>query len=263
MSGAERRPHEAELHAFVDEQLPAARRREIEGWLERDPELAARVAAWREQNRAIRELWGAVDADVPDRLRLAARRGARRRRLRALAASFALFVAGLGFGWLLGHADNPVRRMVFDTPRVAEQGVAAYRVYVSEVRHPVEVPASEEAHLVAWLSKRLAYPLVVPDLRQAGYRLVGGRLLPDDRGEPAAQFMFEDVAGDRITLYVARSHAPRRTAFRYVEENGVAAFYRYDGEIGYALVGPAERDRLLALARLVYDQLEARTANES
>jgi anti-sigma factor RsiW len=42
-----------------------------------------------------------------------------------------------------------------------------------------------------------------------------------------------------------------------VEEGRVGAFYWYDGTVGYALVGPADRDRLLHLARIVYDQLDA------
>ncbi len=257
MSGADRRPHEAELHAFVDEQLPPERRAEIAALLAQDPELAARVEAWQRQNALIRELWGELDPEVPDRLRRVLRRRSRLVRLRTIAASLLLLLAGAGLGWVAARGSDPLSRLLAEPARVAEEGVRAYRVYVSEVRHPVEVPASEEEHLVAWLSKRLGYPVRVPDLAAAGYRLVGGRLLPDEAGEPAAQFMFEDAAGNRVTLYLARSRTPRRTAFRFVEEGGVGAFYWYDGTVGYALVGPADRDRLLALARFVYDQLDA------
>lgn len=65
----------------------------------------------------------------------------------------------------------------------------------------MEVAADQEAHLVAWLSKRLGTPLKVPRLDTLGFGLVGGRLLPGDQG-PVAQFMYQDGQGQRLTLYV-------------------------------------------------------------
>ncbi len=58
----------------------------------------------------------------------------------------------------------------------------AYKLYVVEVRHPVEVPGSERAHMTQWLSKRLGYELRIPDLQSIGLKLVGGRLLPGANG---------------------------------------------------------------------------------
>jgi anti-sigma factor RsiW len=49
----------------------------------------------------------------------------------------------------------------------------AHAAYVPEVRHPVEVAASEQQHLIAWLSKRLSRPLRAPSLDAAGYQLLG------------------------------------------------------------------------------------------
>ena len=77
----------------------------------------------------------------------------------------------------------------------------AHAVYTPEVRHPVEVHADQEAHLTAWLSKRLGAPLKPPALADAGYQLVGGRLLPGATGS-VAQFMYEDASHQRLTLYV-------------------------------------------------------------
>ena len=73
----------------------------------------------------------------------------------------------------------------------AQRADVAYAVYTPEQRHPVEVAASEEEHLISWLSKRLNRPLSVPSLQEYGYSLVGGRLLPGEAG-PAAQFMYEN-----------------------------------------------------------------------
>ena len=168
------------------------------------------------------------------------------------AAAVALFVLGGATGWGLhgwqAGSEASDRQFV-------RQAVGAHVVYVSEVRHPVEVKADEESHLVAWLSKRLGQPVRAPKLGEAGFQLVGGRLLPDG-GKPAAQFMYEDGGGRRVMLYIRSGRRGGDTAFRFVSEKGVAAFYWIDGPMGYVLTGKMPRGDLLRLARLVYDQLE-------
>jgi anti-sigma factor RsiW len=51
---------------------------------------------------------------------------------------------------------------------------------------------------------------------------MGGRLLPAEDG-PAAQFMYENGTGERLTLYF-RNGIGDETAFRYHEEVGIGAF---------------------------------------
>ena len=252
MSEKPGRIDEAMLHAFVDGRLDEERHRTVERFLADNPAEAARVEAWRRQNQGLLALVGEVGREpVPARLaprRLLAER--RRRRLPMAAALAGLLVGGaagwLGHGWVNAGASAD--------RRLADEAIAAHRMYTAEVRHAVEVRA-EEAHLVTWLSRRLGHDLRVPDLNTAGFALVGGRLLPSDAG-PAAQFMYEDASGRRLTLYVGQNAQPRSTAFRYQAEGPVSAFYWIDGPLGYVLIGEAERDRLLQLARLVYDQLE-------
>ena len=108
------------------------------------------------------------------------------------------FTLGGVAGWYV-HAYNTVQNAAGIA--FAREAVIAHVVYSPEVRHPVEVGADQEAHLVAWLSKRLGASLKVPQLQPIGYQLVGGRLLPGNQG-PVAQFMFQDGNGRRLTLYV-------------------------------------------------------------
>ena len=122
------------------------------------------------------------------------------------------------------------------------------------MRHAVEVAASEEAHLVAWLSKRLDAPLAAPDLTKDGYSLVGGRLLPTREGA-AAHLMYENTTGDRLTLYIRTNRSGDDSAFRFVQDGEVNAFYWLDGPLGYALLAEADRAKLLPLARAVYNKL--------
>jgi anti-sigma factor RsiW len=112
---------------------------------------------------------------------------------------------------------------------------------------------------VQWLSKRLHRQLKVPNLSAAGFELVGGRLLPGDQGA-RAQFMYQNAAGERITLYVgavegAGVKGMDETAFRYTSEAGIASFYWVDQGFGYALSGKLPRQGLLTLAEAVYKQL--------
>ena len=132
----------------------------------------------------------------------------------------------------------------------------AHLVYSPEVRHPVEVDAKEQDHLVKWLSKRLDMQLRVPVLTAEGFELLGGRLLPGIDG-PVAQFMYQDATGKRLTLYVTRPHkGDELTAFRFAQEGRVSVFYWIDRECGYALSGELDKPQLARVASSVYRQLE-------
>jgi anti-sigma factor RsiW len=244
---------EDELHAFVDGEIPADRRGAVEAWLTSHPEDAARVAHWQAQADAIRTRYGAVASEP-----VAARfdvdklaRDARSWRAVAAAAVIAAFLAGGVVGWMAhgASAAAPSRFDIFTT-----QALDAHRVYVVEVRHPVEVTGAERPHLVQWLSRRLDYELRIPDLEPSGLKLVGGRLLPGPFG-PAAFCMYEGPSGERFTIYYARTDSPQ-TAMRYRAGERFAALYWVDRGLGYVVSGPPERERLLAVAQAAYDQIE-------
>jgi anti-sigma factor RsiW len=171
--------------------------------------------------------------------------------LRYAAVAGWLMLGGVG-GWYL-H-DYSVAKSA-DTIAFAHRAAVAHIVYSPEVRHPVEVGADQEAHLVAWLSKRIGGSLKVPQLTPLGYQLVGGRLLPGNLG-PVAQFMFQDGSGQRLTLYVRNGGGEaKETAFRYAQERGISVFYWIDGRFGYALSGEIDKSELLRVAKVVYQQL--------
>ena len=242
---------EADLHAYVEGVLPAARAAEIEAYLADRPEEAARLAAYRAQIAAMRREFDPVLDEPPPR-RLEVPRLYWMRPILRYAAMVAWFALGGVIGWQLHAYVADQRAEASSWPRRA---AIAHVVYSPEVRHPVEVGADQEAHLVTWLSKRLGAPLKVPHLGELGYALVGGRLLPGDRG-PVAQFMYQDGKGQRLTLYVrVNADDSRETAFRFAQEHGVGVFYWLDGKLGYALSGELDRNELLRVATAVYRQL--------
>lgn len=260
MSDKQKEIRENELHAYVDHELPENRVPEVQSWLQDHPEASSRVHQWQMQNEAI---VGTYDDErferIPDRLNPRKLKQRHRPPLYAVAASILLMLASGLLGWFSHGYYQQERQSVFNIVRPA---ISAYQVYASEVKHPVEVGANEEKHLVKWLSKRLDYPLHMPKLDALGFRLIGGRLLAVSQG-PAAQFMFENPAGQRITLFAARNLASRETAFHFTRVDGVKAFYWLDEDIGYAIIGEVDRETLLRISHKVYDQLNEAPKSKS
>ena len=240
---------ENDLQAHVDGVLDEVRRSEVETYLAERPEEADRVRAYRAQDAALRTIFDPVLME-PVPAALAARPAALRWRPFAVAAS--ILFAGVAIGWFGRGSLAPLPQA---GSSLARSAAIAHAVYAPEVRHPVEVGADQEDHLVKWLSKRLGTELRVPKLAPLGYDLVGGRLLSGPQG-PVAQFMYQDAKGQRLTLYVSTQKGESRdTAFRFSQEDRISVFYWIDRNYGYALSGEMKRDTLLTLATAVYQQL--------
>lgn len=245
---------EAELHAYVDDRLVPEDRARIEAHLVTHPDDAARVAAWQQQADDLRAHFAPqLDAPVPAAMAaLFARQQRSAQAFRRLAAMLLIAVIGAAAGWWGRGALTPPPQ----SASLAAEAARAHLVYSREVLHPVEVPAAEEKHLLAWLSKRLGTSLRVPSLAAQGYTLIGGRLLPASTSDgTAAQFMYENRLGQRLTLYVRAGDEGDDTSFRFAGEGSAAAFYWRDGGFGYALTGESGREALLPVARAVYEQL--------
>jgi anti-sigma factor RsiW len=263
-----RRLNETELHAFVDGELTGEERAEVEALLAASPAEQALARELHDLNGALAARYaGRLAEPVPAAMlqtvahlaesdTAAAPSTRSRVRWMPLAASLLLAImAGIG-GYLLRGLEIDARR---PGAQFVATAISAHAVYLPEVRHPVEVGASEEAHLVQWLTKRIGADVRAPTLGGLGWKLVGGRLLPD-QGLPAAQFMYEDATGRRLTLYLRKESGLGDTSFRFYERDGFGAFYWIDHPLAYALSGRLGRDELMALANTVYAQLEALSA---
>jgi anti-sigma factor RsiW len=241
---------DTDLHAYADNQLDAGRRAELKACLDGEPEAAAKVQQIQSQNQALRQHFDDVlDEPLPDHLSSLLQEV---RWPRGIAAAIAWLGCGVLLGWF-AHLLLPVQPPV--QAGFARDALAAHVLFTAEQRHPVEVPAEQEAHLVAWLSKRLAAPIRAPDLQAQGFSLLGGRLLPGEQA-PLAQLMYQSAAAERLTLTVR--HAAQSTAdtgFKVLEQDGASVFYWIDRDYGYALSGTIGKARLLAVAQAVERQL--------
>jgi anti-sigma factor RsiW len=246
---------EDELHAYVDNELPAERRADVEAWLAAHPDEAERVRSWRAMAETLHVRYGAV-ADEPVPKRLEIERLVRRPRqwiYGAVAAALVGFIAGGGVGWMargVSASPSAFQNLTLDA-------LDAHRLYVVEVRHPVEVPGSERTHLQQWLTKRCGWNVRAPELDATGLKLVGGRLLPGPTG-PASFLMYESPSGERFTLYTSRAKTETAQMRYTAAENSGAMYWSEDG-VGYVLSGPTDKDRLNQVARLVYDQTEKKS----
>lgn len=247
---------EADLHAYADGLLAPDRRAAVEAHLADNPDAAAEVANWQAQNAALRDAFGATPAaDAEDQALIEALGRQRPRRFGrlAVAAGFALFfLAGGGAGSLItaGLQRGDAIAVAQLLPQASKTN---YLVYASEVRHPVEVDASQEAHLVGWLGARIGKTLAAPDLSARGYALVGGRLVPFAE-KPGAMLMYENAEGDRVTVLIGVNPDHHGTEFRFDDTDGVSTFFWADNGFAYAMSGAVDREALLGLAHVVYAQ---------
>ena len=103
-------------------------------------------------------------------------------------------------------------------------------------------------------------------LREQGFELVGGRLLPDAAG-PSAQLMYQAIEPpvgtakpERVTVYLRKPDSATPAAFAYERQGELGLFYWVEGDsahgnaTGYALAGTLPRERLLVLAEAIYRQ---------
>ena len=251
-----------QLCAYLDHELDAAARALVEQALMQDAQLAAKLAKWTAQTADLRDAFDAeLTAPLPDAwLRLAraptpatvpqprpvrTNRSAWTERLLQwlpsprFAAAFALAII---VGIFVGRDLIPRLDMDGQLVRLAS---VAHHVYSPDKRQPVEVKG-EDPTLISWISKRLGAKVQAPAV--SGYRFMGGRLLAGAE-EPAAQFMYEEAAGKRVTVFVrTEGAAGRRTAPECAAYRGVSVCYWYAGGVAYALAGEVPEAALSALA---------------
>nr|WP_145549348.1 anti-sigma factor [Variovorax boronicumulans] len=248
---------EADLHAYADGQLAPARQAQMEQFLAEHPTQAARVRAWQEQNALLHSLLDPVRAEpVPPRLSMPARTAMA---WRSLAAGVLIAAVSAGAAWSLrGMVEGGAALSLAAGPALsgfAQRAAIAHAVYSPDKRRPVEVGADQEQALVTWLTRRMGAQVRAPALAPLGYALIGGRLLPGEKG-PVAQFMYGADDGRRLTLYVTREVAAADTAFRFGQDGAVKVFYWVENGFGYAISADADRAALMEVSEEVYRQLK-------
>jgi anti-sigma factor RsiW len=251
---------EEDLSSFVDDRLDAARRIEVQAYLEAHPEVAQRIAGYEAQRDLLRAAFAPVAQEpIPPELDVARMVGERRRPRRglprwamAMAASLLVCVGGLS-GWTLRGVGLPPQE---GTQALAREAAASFAVFASDHTNPVEIRAENRAQLVAWASRQLRRPVSIPDLSGSGYRLMGGRVVPTEHGA-AALFMYDDDRGSRLVVLTRPMRAEGDAPMAQHSQAGVNGWSWADDGLGYSLVGAVTPEALHPIA----DDVRRQTRN--
>jgi anti-sigma factor RsiW len=239
-------PSEAEIHAWVDGRLDDADRLRVEDWLATQPERADEIRAWQRDAQQLRAAFGGFPTQARQTaLDPVAVRGWRRRRLRSRLALAAALVLTLGMGGIGGWQARSLSGPAAAAPMA--DALQAYRLFAADRETAMDVTQRHAGDLQHWLDQHFEHAPELPNLRDAGFHPVGGRLLATDNG-PAAIVLYEDPDGSAISFYI---RPPARGAGALPRgdrrEGQLAAAYWSGSGYNYALVSRANGPDLRAL----------------
>ncbi len=251
---------EADLHGFVDGQLPLERRADVLRLLATSKADRATVETWQDQNDALRNAFAGVEREpLPTILNLAPlpclriandafpprltldppKRGARSgRRVIAALSVVAVMLAGVAGAWTLRESAG--RDDVTETRfrGSVEEGLAGKALAALD-------GLEGAAHGLPKAARHAGAELpttTIPDLGRAGFDLVRA----DAVLAPAALvFLYENAAADRVAISVTRA-AQRHVLGPPARVSGAFSWQQRDKV--YAIAGTMSANRLRALA---------------
>ncbi len=239
-----------ELHAFIDGELDADRRRAVAARLVADPALSQRVAQFRGDQARLARLFGPLAAaPLPEQLvqRVdSIGRGRRPTSWRWAAGWGAALAASLVAAWLVlaPHGASP-------DPVIAAALAARSGSTVAD-RH-LDAGLDEKQASDRLLQDALAAPVRLPDLGKAGYRLAGLDLYRDKGHGTSVQISYRDGAEHLFTVYLHPSSGPDRFA---LEERGSQRICIWENEeMAAVMVGEMSSRDMLRVASLTYADL--------
>jgi anti-sigma factor RsiW len=239
---------EEDLHAYVDNALDPARRKEVQDHIDRDPEAADAVAKLAAQRQLLRSSFAAIaDEPIPDRLDLANLVRERQQRRRWPWQMAAAVLLSFGLGTYGGLNLQGTSQSAGGVAALADEARTSYAVYASDAEHAVELGPERKAELVRWVSAKVKRPVEVPDLSKAGYRFAGGRVVATDHGA-AGMFVYEGADKSRLAVMVRPMARETDTPMMHHSDGSVGGYAWATSGLGYSLVGTERAEVLHPLA---------------
>src|SRR5436190_566218 len=145
---------EDELHAYVDNELPAERRGDVEAWLATHPDDAERVRSWRTMADALHARYDAI-ADEPIPRRLEIERLVRQPRkwiYGAIAATLVGFIAG---GRLLPGPTGPASFLMYES--ASGERFTIYTARAAAGTTQMRYARQDKDGALSWAERGVAY----------------------------------------------------------------------------------------------------------
>lgn len=248
---------EDDLQAFIDNALDAERRRDVSEYLLTNPEAAARVSSYQTHVSALRSALDPVAREpVPSRLNLgnivAASPQARRPTpFRIAAAAVVLLAVGATGGWVMkGYTLAPTEGVA----ALAQEAAASYGAFAPDRLRPVEVRADDSETLQQYAADTLGGSATIPDLSKAGYRLMGGRVIPTAHG-PGFMLMYDNDGGSRLVILARQMMVDQNKPMVESTKGEVRGWSWAKDGMGYSLVGSLPSEELHPIADAVRSQV--------
>ncbi len=242
---------EADLHAYVDDQLDVGRRIEVEAYLSENPAIAAKVMADLRVRDELRLALAGMPAVVRQETRDAARvleSVLNRPRNFALIRRVASITLLVGAGWIAHGwvSPNSIREVVasLPPPQFVEEAIRAHRT--ADLRE--QMPSQTKVNHFDPAEIRSATAIVLPTLPDE-WSVRDAQVFPSTYG-PSVELEVEPQSGERLSLFAVR---PGNFAVQQVllkQEGQTNAAYWQIGEVAYALISEtANADKLAEEAR--------------
>lgn len=206
------------IQDYLDDRMSAREKVHFTEHLQANPADARLVMEIQRQNELVKTIGEEIlDEPVPDRLKAVISNaqdrnrdgGSTRAGTRArwgsgggiparwlVAASLAALIIGGNAGWYMrDYLDPPVT----SADIILSSGLDAYRLYGADENFPVEFTSDKIDTVMEWLDRSFKAPIKIPVLDNAGYKLLGGRVLPYASGNYGF-FLFENDKRERIAV---------------------------------------------------------------
>lgn len=247
---------DADLDAYVDDQLEVSRRIEVEAHLSTRPAIAARVMADLRSRDELRLALAEPAVRARPATTEAARRlerGLARGRIVGVLRRAASIIALVGAGWLAHAAVTPmsVTEVVASTPPPAyvEEAVQAHRTSLvrAGMTSQPEAPDYDAEEL------RAATAIAMPVL-PTGWRVMDVQVYPSRYG-PSVEMAIETEALGALSLFAVRPGTFDVVPTTVVALSDATAAYFQIGDVAYALVAGADASGLERSAERLADTL--------
>jgi len=235
---------EAELHAFIDGELPPDRADAVRAALDAEPSLAARVAAYRADQLRLQALFGSIaDRPLPQAwlARIASHRAPRRSfgtQRMAIAAALVLAVLGGAYTLL-----RPGHDTILAEAAGARDGTLPPTSMVAGSR----LAQAGSDHM---LQAALGLNVRPPDLAKFGYRLV----TVDFYRGPAAGLVYRNAQAAELTIYVRKSRGDAR--FDLLRRGKLRVCIWQDDVVSAVMTADMSAGEMMRVASAAYASLD-------